>query len=203
MSWPWLFLALAYLIGATPTSFAVGRALHGVDLRKHGSGNLGATNAFRVLGWRAALPVVVVDVFKGWLPAAYFPRWDGTEPAEWALAYGAAAILGHVFSVYVRFRGGKGVATSAGVFMALSPWAVLIAGAVWGVVVVLSRVVSLASLVAALVLPLAVYVTNEPRLEVWLSIGLALFVVYAHRSNIRRLVRGEENRFSRSTGKAR
>ena len=199
----WLFVALAYLVGATPTSYWVGRAVHKIDLRKHGSGNLGATNTFRVLGWRAALPVILVDVAKGWIPAAYFPLWDGADPLGWSLVYGAGAILGHVFSVYVGFRGGKGVATSAGVFMALAPWAVLIAGVLWGVVVLLTRIVSLGSLLAALVLPVAVYATNEPRVELWLSIGLALFVIYAHRSNIRRLVRGEENRFSRSTERVR
>jgi len=197
----WLFLALAYLLGAIPTSYVVGRFAHGVDLRKHGSGNLGATNTFRVLGWKAAAPVMVVDVAKGWAPAAFFPLWDAAAPLEWALAYGAAAIVGHVFSVFVAFKGGKGVATSAGVFVALAPWAVLIAGVVWGVVVLLTRMVSLGSLTAAVVLPLAVFATGEPRLEFWLSLGLAAFVIYAHRSNIRRLVRGEESRVTRSTEK--
>lgn len=197
----WLFLGLAYLAGSIPTSYMVGRFAHGVDLRKHGSGNLGATNTFRVLGWRAALPVIVVDVAKGWIPAAFFPLWDGAVPLEWALAYGAMAIVGHVFSVFVGFRGGKGVAASAGVFLALAPWAVLIAGVVWGVVVLLTRMVSLGSLTAAVVLPIAVFVTGEPRLELWLSLGLAAFVIYAHRSNIRRLLRGEENRVTRSTEK--
>jgi acyl phosphate:glycerol-3-phosphate acyltransferase len=197
----WLFVGLAYLAGAIPTSYMVGRFAHGVDLRKQGSGNLGATNTFRVLGWRAALPVMVVDVAKGWIPAAFFPLWDGAAPLEWALAYGAAAIVGHVFSVFVAFKGGKGVATSAGVFMAVAPWAVLIAGVVWGVVVLLTRMVSLGSLTAAVVLPLAVFATGEPLFEFWLSLGLAAFVVYAHRSNIRRLLRGEESRVTRSTEK--
>lgn len=195
----WLFLAAAYLVGATPTSYLVGRAVRGIDLREHGSGNLGATNAFRVLGWKAALPVMVVDIFKGWLPTALFPLWDGAGPPEWALAYGAAAIVGHVFSIYVGLRGGKGVATSAGVFLALAPWAVVIGLVVWGVTVTLTRIVSLGSLLAALVLPVAVFATNEPAVEVWLSVGLALFVIYAHRVNIRRLVRGTENRFGRRT----
>lgn len=193
----WLFLAVAYLVGSIPTSYMMGRISHGIDLRKHGSGNLGATNAFRVLGWRAALPVVVVDVSKGWIPAAFFPLWDGAAPLEWSLAYGAAAIVGHVLSAFVAFRGGKGVATSAGVFMALAPWAVLIAGVVWTVVVLLTRTVSLGSILAALVLPMAVFATGEPRVELWLSVALALFVIYAHRSNMRRLMRGEETRFTR------
>lgn len=198
----WLFLLLAYLLGSIPTSYVVGRSVHGIDLRKHGSGNLGATNAFRVLGWRAAVPVIIVDVGKGWVPTAFFPLWDGAPALEWALAYGAAAILGHVFSAFVAFRGGKGVATSAGVFMALAPWAVLIGGIVWTVVVVLTRTVSLGSLLAAVVLPIAVFATGEPPLEIWLSVALSAFVIYAHRSNIRRLLRGEESRITRSTEKA-
>lgn len=198
-----VLVAAAYLLGATPTSYLVARWTRGVDLREHGSGNLGATNTFRVLGWRPALPVMIFDVLKGWFPTLYFPLWDGVAPLEWALAYGAAAIIGHVFSIYVGFRGGKGVATSAGVFLALAPWAVLMGFVVWGVTVLLTRIVSLASLLAALVVPLAVYATNEPVVELWLSVGLAAFVAYAHRANIGRLVRGEEHRFTRRTEQAR
>lgn len=193
----WLFLLAAYLLGATPTSYLMGRLVRGIDLREHGSGNLGATNAFRVLGWKAALPVMFVDVAKGWFPTIFFPRWDGAPALEWALAYGAAAIVGHVFSAYVGFRGGKGVATSAGVFLALAPWAVLIGFIVWGITVTLTRIVSLASILAALVLPVAVFVTNEPPFEVGLSLALTAFVIYAHRANIRRLMAGEEARFGR------
>ena len=193
----WLFLLAAYLLGATPTSYVAGRLLRRIDLREHGSGNLGATNVFRVMGWRVAVPVMLIDVAKGWVPTLFFPLWDGAPAAEWALAYGAAAIVGHVFSVYVGFRGGKGVATSAGVFLALAPWAVLIGFIVWGVTVTLTRIVSLSSLLAALVLPLAVFVTNEPPVELALSVALAAFVIYAHRANIRRLAHGEEARFGR------
>jgi acyl phosphate:glycerol-3-phosphate acyltransferase len=191
----WLLLGVAYLVGAFPTSYLAGR-LRGIDLRRHGSGNLGATNTFRTLGWRAAAPVVVVDVAKGWAPAALFPVWAGAG-AGWALVYGATAIVGHVFSVFVGFRGGKGVATSGGVFLALAPWAVLIGFVVWGVTVVLTRIVSVGSLAAAVVLPLAVFATNAPRPVLWLSVVLSIFVIYAHRANIRRLARGEENRFGR------
>ncbi len=191
----WAFLILAYLLGATPTSYLVARAVFGIDLREHGSGNLGATNVFRVLGWKAAVPVGLFDVAKGWIPVALFPRWDGSSVPEWALAYGAAAIVGHVFSIYVKFKGGKGVATSAGVFTALAPWATLVGLVVWLVTVSLTRIVSLGSLLAAVALPIAVYLTGEPRVELWLASGLALFVIYAHRSNIARLLRGEENRF--------
>jgi acyl phosphate:glycerol-3-phosphate acyltransferase len=192
-----LFLLLSYILGAIPTSYLAGRLARGIDLREHGSGNLGATNTFRVLGWAAAAPVMIVDVAKGWIPAALFPIWSGTGALGWSLAFGTAAILGHVFSVFVGFRGGKGVATSAGVFLALAPWAVLIGAIVLGVTLVLTRVVSIASLLAAVILPVAVFATNEPRMVFWLSVVLAAFVIYAHRENIRRLARGEENTFRR------
>ena len=191
----WALGVLAYVLGATPTSYVVSRRIFGIDLRKHGSGNLGATNVFRVLGWKAAVPVGLFDVAKGWFPVAFFPRWDAAPEPEWALLYGAAAILGHVFSFWVKFSGGKGVATSAGVFAALAPWATLAALVVWVATVTLTRIVSLGSLLAAVTLPVAVFFTGEPTVELGLAIGLALFVIYAHRSNIQRLVRGEENRF--------
>jgi glycerol-3-phosphate acyltransferase PlsY len=173
------------------------RAARGIDLREHGSGNLGATNAYRVLGWPIAVPIFIVDIAKGWFPAFAFPRWDGVEGIHWALAYGAAAILGHVYSVYVGFKGGKGVATSAGVFLALAPVAVLIGLVVWAALVFATGYVSLASIAAALTVPIAIALRNGARPVLLLSIALAVFVVYAHRANIGRLRRGEEHRFGR------
>lgn len=189
------FLVASYLLGSIPTSYLMGRLVRGVDLRLEGSGNLGATNAFRVLGWRLALPVLLVDLFKGWAPAFFFSRWAGVGPG-WALAFGAAAIFGHVFSLYMRFRGGKGVATSGGVFLALAPWAALVALLVWGLLVATTRIVSIASIGAALVIPIVVALAQGGGPLLWLSVGLMIFVVYAHRANIRRLLRGEERRIS-------
>lgn len=201
---PFLLLVLAYLLGAIPTSYWVGRVFHGVDLREVGSGNLGATNAFRILGWKAALPVVLVDIGKGWLPVWLFPAVDVPEATwAWALAYGGAAISGHIFSVWVRFRGGKGVATSAGVFLALAPVAVLGAMVVFVATVARTRLMSLASLLAAVVLPPAVWLSpirlpEEARPGLFgFTTALALFVIWAHRSNIGRLARGEERRIDR------
>lgn len=193
---PVLFLFLAYVLGATPSSLWVGRLFHGVDLRGEGSGNLGATNAFRVLGWQAALPVMLADVLKGFVPVALFPTLAGTESPGWLLAFGAAAILGHVFSFWVGFRGGKGVATSAGVFLALAPWALLVGFSVWLGLVLLTRIVSVGSIAAALVLPVAVLLTPSAGGDavVVFSVLLGIFVVWAHRSNLRRLLRGEERR---------
>jgi acyl phosphate:glycerol-3-phosphate acyltransferase len=192
----WLLLLGAYLIGATPTSYLVGRLARGIDLRQHGSGNLGATNAYRVLGWRYATPIFLIDIAKGWVPTFYFWQLAG-QPPGWALAFGAATILGHVFSVYVRFKGGKGVATGAGVFLALAPLAVLIGLAVWLALVITTGYVSLASIVAAALLPALVYVFRGPDAVFWLALALGAFVIWAHRSNVGRLRRGEEHRFGR------
>jgi glycerol-3-phosphate acyltransferase PlsY len=194
---PWLLLAAAYFIGAFPTSFLVGKMARGIDLRQHGSGNLGATNAYRVLGWKAATPIFIIDIFKGFLPTWLFPQLDGSESLTWALAYGAVAIVGHVFSIYVGFRGGKGVATGAGVFLALAPIAVLAGLVVWTALVFSTGYVSLGSIVAAAVLPVVVALTGAPTPVLALAVGLAAFVIYAHRANMKRLLRGEEHRFGR------
>lgn len=169
--------------------------MKGIDLRQHGSGNLGATNAFRVLGRNAAIPVFVFDIFKGFFPTYFFPLWDRSDATDLALAYGAAAIVGHVFSIYVRFKGGKGVATSSGVLLALAPIPLLIGTAVWTVLVFTTGYVSLASLVAALVVPIGVYLSLGINAIFWLTVAVAVFIVYAHRANIKRLMRGEEHSF--------
>ena len=194
---PLLLLALAYLLGAIPTSLMAGKLARGIDLRQHGSGNLGATNTYRVLGWRAAVPVFIVDVGKGWLPTHFFPRWDNAAAGEWALAYGAAAIVGHVFSVYVRFKGGKGVATSSGVLLALAPLAVGAATLVWTIIVFTTGYVSLGSIVAAVLVPVIVFLAQGPGPVLWLALALAAFVIFAHRANIRRLLRGQEHSFKK------
>lgn len=195
-----LLVIVSYFVGAIPTSYIAGRLTRGIDLRQHGSGNLGATNAYRVLGWRAAIPIFLVDLLKGFLPVFLFPRIDGVSPFGWVLAYGVAAILGHVYSIYVRFRGGKGVATSAGVFLALAPVAVLLSLVIWIGLVAATGYVSLASIVAAAAMPLFLLATGAPHAVLALSLLLAAFVIFAHRANIRRLLRGEEHRFRRRRG---
>jgi acyl phosphate:glycerol-3-phosphate acyltransferase len=194
---PPLLVLASYFIGAFPTSYVVGRGMRGIDLRQHGSGNLGATNAFRILGWKAATPIFIIDIAKGFLPVWLFSRLDGTHLAWWALAYGAAAIVGHVFSIYVNFRGGKGVATGAGVFLALAPLAVLGGLAIWLALVLGTGYVSLGSVAAAAALPVLVAMSGATVEVLALSVALAAFVIYAHRANIRRLFRGEEHRFRR------
>ena len=193
---PWLLAS--YLIGAIPTSYLLSRLFAGIDLRQHGSGNLGATNLYRVLGWKYAVPAAVADIAKGFLPVVLFaPRVSDSQ--LFALACGAAAIIGHVFSVFVRFKGGKGVATAAGVMLGLAPLALAVSAAVWGVLVRLTGYVSLASIVAAALLPLSVYAlegSKTPAL-LWIAAGIAAGVIVLHRRNIQRLIKGTENRFGR------
>jgi acyl phosphate:glycerol-3-phosphate acyltransferase len=192
---PWVIAS--YLLGSIPTSYLTVRLIKGQDLRTLGSGNLGATNLFRVLGWKYAVPVGIFDMLKGAVPVLVFaPRAGGTDMA--AILLGLAAIAGHVFSVFVGFKGGKGVATGAGVVLGLAPWAFLVALATWALVVKLSGYVSLGSIVASGILPLAVYLLHpERRPLLWVFGGIAAAIVLLHRGNIRRLLAGTENRFGR------
>ena len=192
---PWL--AASYLLGAIPTSYLTVRLVKGQDLRRLGSGNLGATNLFRQLGWAFAIPVGLFDLAKGAIPVMVFgPRAGGGQVVP--LLLGAAAVVGHVFSVFVKFKGGKGVATGAGVVLGTAPWAFLVALLVWAVVTRLSGYVSLGSILAAASLPPAVWLLHpERRGMVWLFALLALAIIALHGANIRRLAEGTENRFGR------
>jgi glycerol-3-phosphate acyltransferase PlsY len=190
-------MLIAYLVGSIPAAFIAGR-LNGVDLRKHGSGNLGATNVVRVLGPKIGAAVFAFDFAKGALPVLLLPQWtQASRPELWAIAFGVAAILGHVRPVFLLGRGGgKGVATAAGVFLALATAPMLLSLAVFAVVLYASGYVSLASLTAATVLPLALLATQGPGSPVFiLSAVVATFVFWTHRANIGRLRRGEEHRF--------
>jgi glycerol-3-phosphate acyltransferase PlsY len=193
-----LALLASYLLGAIPTSHLVSRLIAKIDLRAHGSGNLGATNLYRVLGWKYAIPVALFDIAKGAIPVLVFaPRVVDSE--LFALACGVAAILGHVFSVFVGFKGGKGVATAAGVMLGLTPVALAVAAAVWALVVLLTGYVSLGSIAAAAVLPFAVYLLDRPSTPelLWIDAAVAAGVIFLHRRNIQRLLQGTENRFGR------
>lgn len=190
-----LWLAAAYLVGAIPTSYWVARAARGIDLRTVGSGNLGATNVYRTLGWRYAVPVGLVDIAKGAVPVLVFGPRAGGGP-WFPLMLGLAAIVGHVFSPFVGFKGGKGVATAAGVVLGIAPLATAVSLVTWVVVVRLTGYVSLGSILAALVLPPATWLLDPgARPFVLLFSGLALFIVVMHRKNIARLRAGTENRF--------
>jgi len=193
-------LALSYVLGATPSSYWVSRLVRGIDLREHGSGNLGATNVFRSVGPGWAAPVMLVDVGKGFVPVWFFPGLiDATF--GWTLAFGGAAIVGHIFSFWVGFKGGKGVATSAGVLLALAPWAVLGCFMVWCALTIPTGYVALGSVGAAASLPIFVSLTPHQGGQglIWFSLALTVFVTWAHRSNLKRLLAGTESRF-RSRG---
>lgn len=194
----WGFLALAYLAGSIPTSHLVARAL-GVDLRRYGSGNLGATNLFRAAGLAPAAFAAAVDIAKGAAPTYFFPLWASAEGA-WALAYGCAAVLGHVFPIWTRFRGGKGVATGGGMFLVLAPLATLGAAILWLAIVRAIRIVSIGSLLAATSLPILAWGTGRPPHVVAAAAAATAFVFFTHRANLGRLLRGEELEARRGAG---
>lgn len=208
-----LILVLAYLIGSIPGSLWAGEWLYGVDLREHGSGNAGATNAFRVLGWKAGVLATVIDLGKGVVAAGLIPSLVGlgTLPQWGVLPWeavtvmrilaGLAAVVGHMFPVWAQFRGGKGVNTSAGVLLALSPLTTGITVAIFVAVLLASRYVSLASITAAVAFPSTVAIRKylfgidslDPSLLIF-GVLLGLGVILAHRSNIQRLLSGNESR---------
>jgi glycerol-3-phosphate acyltransferase PlsY len=195
---PIIGVLISYLAGSIPSAYIAGK-LRGIDLRQHGSGNLGATNVVRVLGPKIGGVVFAADLLKGFLPVYFLPTYTETlRPELWALVYGAAAILGHVKPVFLLGKGGgKGVATASGVFLALAFVPMLIAEIVWISVFYFTRYVSLASLIGAAVLPVAILVLyRDPQSPVFIaSVIIAAFVFWTHRANIGRLRRGEEHRF--------
>jgi glycerol-3-phosphate acyltransferase PlsY len=197
---PLLALALSYVSGSLPFAYVAG-AIKGVDLRKQGSGNLGATNVFRVLGWKIGLVVFLLDALKGALPVLLLPpRIEGaTNPTLWAIACGVAAIAGHVRPVFLKFRkGGKGVATAAGVFFALAPVPMAATFAVFVAIVLATGYVSLGSLVSAVLLPTLLLLAQGASSPLFIvSLVVATFVFWTHRGNISRLRRGEEHRFGK------
>lgn len=196
-------LLLAYILGSIPTAVWVGKIFYGVDVRNEGSGNAGATNTIRVLGVKAGIPVIVVDILKGffavWLMHYFVPaNWNPDNIIYANIAAGLLAVVGHTLPVFAGFRGGKGVATLLGMGIALYGWPVLISVIIFVLVVSISRYVSLGSLLAGIAFPLIVifyFHENNVGLVV-LSIFVAAFLIWTHRKNIGRLIKGNENKFS-------
>ena len=195
----------AYLLGSIPTGYLVARA-KGVDIRTVGSGNIGATNVFRILGKPAGIFVLLADALKGWLAVRVVAVWladtflppdamDGSVEIGRILAT-LFAVLGHNYTCWLRFKGGKGIATSAGVLTALVPWALLIILGVWIVLFVLTRYVSLGSIAAAVVLPFATWFTTQSLLLTAVTSAMSALAIYKHKGNIRRLLDGTESRIS-------
>jgi glycerol-3-phosphate acyltransferase PlsY len=190
---------IAYLLGSIPTGFLVAKARN-VDIRTVGSGNIGATNAFRVLGTRFGVLVLLVDAAKGWISVAVLAPavaqvLNGAPVEYLKIAAGLSAILGHNFTCWLHFKGGKGIATTAGVLIALVPWALLIILVVWIILFLLTRYVSVGSIAASLTLPFATWFTTGHDVGLTaVTVGMALLAIYKHRLNIRRLRDGTENR---------
>jgi glycerol-3-phosphate acyltransferase PlsY len=207
-----LIIALtAYLLGSIPAGYLAGKA-RGVDIRQVGSGNIGATNAFRILGKTAGTIVLIADAFKGWLAAAVVPGLviqlffaasgggSSLNVEYLKIVAGIAVILGHNYPCWLKFKGGKGIATSGGVLIALVPLAFLISLAVWILVCVLTRYVSLASICGALSLPIAARLVKYPVHLVAITALMSALAIYKHKANIVRLMNGTENKVGRKQG---
>jgi len=198
-----LLVAAAYVLGSIPTAVWAGKWFFGIDLRDHGSGNAGATNAFRILGARTAIPVLIIDMLKG-MAAVSLSALAASQfgSAEWYTVFrivlGLAAVLGHVFPVLAGFRGGKGIATLAGVTIVLFPAVVVACLLVFLLVFLSTRYVSLGSMLAALAFPIALWMLPGEVLlpELLFAVTVAVFVPLTHRKNISRLIKGKENKIS-------
>ena len=196
----------AYLLGSIPTGFLVAKA-KGIDIRSVGSGNIGATNAMRVLGKPAGIFVLLMDALKGYAACAWLavlmlkcftiaPEQVGTLQ----IMAGIAAVLGHNYTCWLKFKGGKGIATSAGVYLALAPWALLIALMVFILAVLLTRYVSVGSIAAGVALPTAVWIMTPHNMLLGIvTTALGALAIYKHRANIRRLMAGTENRLGKKS----
>jgi len=191
---PVLYVLTAFFLGSLPFGHWLA-LVRGIDLRNQGSGNTGATNVGRVLGKKWGIFVFVLDLGKGWIAVA-LAKSVGNLPETWSLTVGVFAVLGHVFSPWLRFRGGKGVATSAGILIGLAPWVALGVALIWFLAFQMSRTVSVASLCAATAFPLFVFwLMPEQKVFQWISIGMTVLVWFRHRDNLKRLFQGKENRF--------
>ena len=197
-----LLVLLAYLTGAFPSAVWVGKIFYNTDVREYGSGNSGATNTFRVLGKGAGIPVLFLDIFKGWLAVYYvhlIPNFTDLSPElffENQLAFGIAAVIGHLFPIYTGFRGGKGIATMLGLLIGLHPQAAFFSFCVFVVIFIISKYVSLASMIGSLAFPFFVmFVLNSTNGSLNLfAIFVPILSLITHQKNIERLIRGEETK---------
>ncbi len=189
------FVVLGYILGSFPTGVIVGKKFKNIDIREHGSKNSGATNAYRVLGTKLGITVLLGDIFKGFLPllVGYFFNLSENQ----LILVGVAAILGHTFSPFLNFKGGKGVATSLGVFLFLVPEVIITLIIIFIAVVYFSKYISLASIIVSVLFPILVFFYYTERKYTVFSVGIiiAAYIIYKHKSNIVRLKNGTENKF--------
>lgn len=186
-----IILISAYIIGSIPFALIVGKKIGGIDVRNYGSGNLGGTNAFRILGWKVGVPVIVADILKGML-ATYLGLRLGGETL--GILAGIAAAVGHCYPLFANFKGGKGVAVGAGIFLIVAPKVILLAAVMFLLTLFIFRYVSLSSVVGALTVGLLTFVYDQSLFLTTLSWLLVIFVIYRHRSNIKRILNGTENK---------
>ena len=206
-----IILVISYIIGSIPTAIIAGKWLKKIDIRKHGSGNAGATNVFRTLGWKAGITVLLIDMFKGFIPVYWIAGMFHQNPDTliyFQLLAGICAILGHIWTIFAGFKGGKGVGTSAGVFLGLAPLALGIALLIFVIIVWLTRYVSLGSILAALtlliILLLQKFVLNMfvPDILLYVCTVIVILIWVAHKENIKRLLKGDENKMKFGTDKS-
>ena len=199
----------SYLIGSVSPSIILGKILKGIDIREHGSGNAGSTNAFRVLGKWAGITVLLLDIFKGYFAVKFLSSITGENPVISttliAILSGFAAIIGHVWTLFHSFKGGKGVNTATGVLLALIPIPTILAAGIFLIVLLTTRYVSLGSMLSSLSLPIILVIQRQRGINVPLeliifTIIIPVFIIYTHRTNIKRLMRGEENKIKLSRG---
>jgi len=187
-----LLIIFAYLLGSIPTGLLLSKALAGVDPRQKGSRNIGATNVMRTVGKALGAVTLIGDVLKGLIPVL-LALWLGREQA-WVAAVALAAFLGHCFPIYLRFKGGKGVATAVGIFLPVAPLAVLMAIVVFATGVAITRMVSVGSIAAAGAIPLLIWLRGYPVSFILLGICVGAIIIYRHKENIQRLLMGKENK---------
>lgn len=190
-----IMLLIAYILGSIPTGVWIGKKICGLDIREHGSKNTGATNAIRVLGAKVGFLVLFLDIIKGVIPvlaAQYIFKMSDI----YLLIIGITAIVGHILSIFLKFKGGKGVATSLGVFLVLSPKVMLIIIGLFIIIVAITRYVSLGSIVCAFLFPILTYFIYgvEKKATIFLGIIVAIYIIYKHKTNIYRLLKGQENK---------
>lgn len=200
---------LAYLLGSIPTAVWIGKKFHGIDVREHGSGNAGTTNTIRVLGWKTGIPVLIIDLAKGWLAAMLPILFRITDPdtalmTNYQIITGVIAITGHIFPVFAGLRGGKGVATAFGVILAIHPLVTLSCIAVFLIVLLLTGIVSVSSMSAGIAFPillLSFFDTPSLIFQIF-SVLVAIALLITHRNNIKRLLKGEEKKLFKKKVKA-
>ncbi|HCJ66702.1 MAG TPA: acyl-phosphate glycerol 3-phosphate acyltransferase [Elusimicrobia bacterium] len=191
-----IYLLLAYFLGSIPTGYLVGKFSQGIDIRKYGSGNIGATNVLRTLGKKAAIFTLLFDFAKGYIPTLLAEqKFQGLFP----FLVGIMVIFGHTWTIFLKFRGGKGVATTAGVFLALFPLPTLSTVVVFTLLVILTGYISVGSMGSALFLPLSVWFFEHSFILTLVTSFISFLIIFNHRQNIQRLIQGKENKFTLKT----